>query len=125
MLGRSLVVAFCLSTALINGCAAQDTGPAGTWRDKFGTTFQLARCSGGDLCVTLNDVQGKSRTPENLAYIGRQVLQAHPAAQKQWQGTLTFNGSEANATLTQQGDDTLSVKGCRSIFCETLVFNRV
>ena len=126
MLIRSLTVAVCLSIASVPGVLAQDSGPQGTWRDKFGTTFQVASCGAGtDLCAVLNDVQGDSRTAENLAYVGKQVLQAHPASQNEWQGTLTFNGSEAKATVTQDGADTLSVKGCRSIFCETLVFSRV
>ena len=64
-----------------------------------------------------HDIRGKSRTPENLAYLNKHILHAHQTASNQWQGTLIFNGSQAQATVTRIGNDTLSIKGYRGIFC--------
>jgi hypothetical protein len=105
--------------------AAQGASPLGTWRDLFGTTFILSKCDrSGDLCATLKDIQGKSRTPENLAYLNKRILHMHQSASNQWQGTLIFNGSQAQGTVTRIGNDTLSIKGCRGIFCGVLLFRR-
>ena len=105
---------------------AQEPNPEGTWRDEYGTIFQISLCGDGTgLCAKLIDVQGKSRTEENLAYVNQQVLQADQTAEAEWKGTVIYNGSEAGATINQNGPDTLSITGCRMILCQTLVFNRM
>lgn len=121
----SPVVAFCLSLP-IGAALAQSAGPEGIWRDKYGTTFEIRLCGNGtDLCAILKDVQGDARNEKNLAYVGKQVLQASQTAQDEWQGTVIYNGTEAQATVTEDGSDMLIIKGCRGIFCDTLVFGRV
>jgi uncharacterized protein (DUF2147 family) len=121
----SLVVALCLSLPF-GAALAQSASPEGTWRDKYGTIFEISLCGNGtDLCAILKDVQGEARNDKNLAYVGKQVLQASQTAQHEWQGTVIYNGSEAQATVTEDGPDVLSIKGCRGIFCDTLVFSRV
>lgn len=106
--------------------AAQEAGPQGTWRDEFGTIFEISLCGdGSDLCAILIDVQGKSRTEQNLAYVNQQVLQADQTAETEWKGTVIYNGSEANATVSQNGPDSLSITGCRMILCQTIVFSRM
>lgn len=105
----------------------QITNPSGTFADSFGTTFTFSLCGEGtDLCGVLNEVKGKSRTEENLVYIDKQVMQASQTAPNQWKGTVIFNGSEAAATITQTGPDTIEIQGCRVVvLCQTLVYNRV
>lgn len=120
------LVVFCLSLLASRTAVAQSASPEGTWRDEYGTIFEISLCGKGtDLCAILKDVQGDSRTDKNLAYLGKQVLHASQTAQNQWQGTVIYNGSEAQATVTEDGADMLSIKGCRGIFCDTLVFSRV
>lgn len=122
---RSLVVGAMLC-ALPFGALAQDASPEGVWRDEFGTIFDISLCgSGTDLCAILVDVQGKSRTEQNLAYVNQQVLQAEQTAEHEWKGSVIYNGSEAGATVSQNSPDSLSITGCRVILCQTLVFNRM
>jgi len=114
--------------ALISAPAlGQEINPEGSWRDKFGTTVKFSLCGDGtQLCAVLLDVQGKSRTKENLAYVNRQVIQADMTAANEWKGTVTFNGTEAAGTVTQVGADVIEVEGCRGgIFCQTLAFSRL
>lgn len=121
---KSLVVAVlvCLPTG---AAIAQDASPEGRWRDEYGTIFEISRCGhGGDLCAILIDVQGKSRTERNLAYVNQQVLRASQTAETEWKGTVLYNGNQANATVTQHGPETLSITGCQAIFCNTLVFTK-
>jgi uncharacterized protein (DUF2147 family) len=122
---RPLIFAVFSLLTSIGAASADSTSPAGTWRDVFGTTFAISLCGPGtDLCAVLKDVRGRSRTSANLAYVNRRVLRAHQTAQNQWQGTLIYNGSEAQATVTLITADTMSIKGCRGIFCGVLVFRR-
>lgn len=102
------------------------TDPSGTFVDEFGTSFTFSLCGDGtNLCGVLNDVQGESRTEENLAHINQQVMQAAQTAPNQWKGTVIYNGDEAAATITQTGPDTVEIQGCRlGLLCETIVFNR-
>ena len=100
--------------------------PSGVFRDSYGTTFTFSLCGdGADLCGVLNDVQGRSRTEDNLAYVGEQVMQAEKAGPNEWQGTVIFDGRQASATVTQTGPNTVEIQGCRGIFCQTLEFDRV
>jgi len=106
--------------------SAQEASVEGTWRDEYGTAFAISLCGDGhQLCAVLLDVQGKSRTEENLAYVGKQVIQAAETAPNRWEGTVIFNGSEAKGIVTQVSDNTIEIEGCRGILCNTLAFNRV
>lgn len=107
--------------------APETVSPVGNFRDEFGTSFTFLLCGEGtDLCGILTDVQGESRTEENLAYLNQQVVQATQTAPNQWKGTVIYDGAEAAATITQTGPDSIEIEGCRAlILCQTLVFSRV
>lgn len=122
--------AFALPVALaflVLPTAAQSVTPTGAWVDRFGTAFEFSICGDGtSLCGVLKDVQGKSRTPDNLAYVNRQVVRAKQVSANEWKGTVVYDGAQAAATVTQVAPDTIKITGCRAaIFCQTLTFNRV
>ena len=99
----------------------------GVWQDKWGTTFTFSLCGDGtDLCGTLNDIQGDSRTAENLAYVDQQVVQAEQTAPNKWEGQIALNGGNAKAIVEQVGPDTIEITGCQAaILCSTLTYERV
>ncbi|RYE55281.1 MAG: hypothetical protein EOP20_10595 [Hyphomicrobiales bacterium] len=106
--------------------AAQNVDPAGAWVDRYGTSFEFSLCGDGtDLCGVLKDIQGKSRTPDNLAYVNQQVVSAEQVGNGEWKGTVIYDGAQAAATVKQVSPDTIKITGCRAIFCQTLTFNRV
>lgn len=110
-----------------DAAAAQSTDPTGTFVDEFGTSFQFTLCgdSGTDLCGVLATLKGESATPENLAFVGKQVMQAKQSAPNEWKGSLTAGGISAEATVTQKGPDTIDIQGCRAaVLCQTLTYNR-
>lgn len=120
------LIAACVLLATPLSTFAQEANPEGTWQDEYGTIFEISLCGQGtDLCAILIDVQGESRTEQNLAYINQQVLQAAQTTATEWKGKVIYNGSEADATITQDAPDTLSITGCRMILCQTIVFNRM
>jgi hypothetical protein len=107
--------------------AQSATQPGGTWQDRWGTTFTFQVCGDGtQLCGTLNDIQGDSRTPENLAYVNQQVVRAEQTAPNTWEGRIALNGDTAKAIVKLTGPDTLEITGCKGgIFCSSIDYNRV
>jgi hypothetical protein len=109
------------------GKAAVAVDPSGSFIDEFGTSFTFSLCgdSGTDLCGVLTTLKGESATKENLAFVGKQVMQAKQSAPNQWKGSLEAGGISAQATVTQTGPDTIEIEGCRAaILCQTLAYNR-
>jgi hypothetical protein len=100
--------------------------PNGTFVDEYGTSFTFALCGDGTaLCGVLNTLKGESATEENLAYVGKQVMQAEQSAPNEWQGSLSAGGLSAEATVIQTGPDTIDIRGCRAaILCQTLTYIR-
>ncbi len=102
--------------------------PNGTFMDEFGTSFTFSLCgdAGTALCGVLNTLEGESATEENLAFVGKQVMQAEQTAPNEWKGSLSAGGISAEATVTQTGPDTIDIQGCRAaILCQTLTYTRV
>jgi len=123
-----VLLVFIATIFMAVGANAQDITPTGEWMDEYGTALSISACGDDNtqLCVVLLDVQGESRTSENLAYVNQQIMQADLVAENQWQGTVVFEGAEAEGTLTQVDANTVEIRGCRALlFCETLVFQRV
>ncbi|UXN68009.1 hypothetical protein N8A98_00360 (plasmid) [Devosia neptuniae] len=121
------ILAFSAFALLSSGAVAQEAVPDGTWRDSFGTTLQFSLCGEGtQLCATLLEVQGESRTEGNLAFVNKQIMQADQTAANEWKGTVMFDGSEAESTITQVAADTIEIEGCRVVvLCQTLSFSRI
>ena len=129
-----VVAALCSTTALpvfaqdaaatTEAAAAFD--PSGTFVDSFGTSFTFSLCGDGtDLCGVLQTLKGESATEENLAFVGKQVMQAKQSAPNEWKGALSAGGISADATVTQTSADTIDIQGCRAaVLCQTLTYTR-
>ena len=116
--------ALCVATAI--PVFAATATPSGTFVDDWGTSFKFSLCGDGtDLCGVLTNLEGKSATEENLAFVGRQVMQAEQVAPNQWKGQLSAGGISAEATVTMTSPNTIDIQGCRGgIFCQTLTYTR-
>lgn len=117
--------ALCAATAI--PVFAASGSPAGTFADDWGTSFKFSLCGDGTaLCGTLTNLEGESATPENLTFVGKQVMQAEQVAPNKWQGELSAGGMSGKATITMTGPDTIDIQGCRAaIFCQTLTYTRI
>jgi hypothetical protein len=106
---------------------SQSASPEGTFVDEYGTSFEFSLCGddGTALCGVLTNLEGRSATEENLAYVGRMVMQAPQVAANEWQGSLEAGGISAEATVTQTSPDTIDIQGCRAILCQTLTYTRM
>jgi uncharacterized protein (DUF2147 family) len=114
----------CAATAI--PVFAASGSPAGTFVDSYGTSFQFSLCGDGTaLCGVLTNLEGESATEENLAFVGKQVMQAEQVGPNEWKGALEAGGISAEATVTMTGPDTIDIQGCRAgILCQTLTYNR-
>jgi hypothetical protein len=100
--------------------------PNGVWQDRWGTTFTFELCGDGTaLCGVLNELKGNSATEENLALVGKDVVQANQTAPNKWEGQIALNGGGAKAIVTLVDADTLEITGCQAVLCQTLEYERI
>ena len=128
MIKTTLAIGFLCAAAAIPVFAATEADtPNGTFVDSYGTSFEFSLCGDGTaLCGVLTNLEGESATPENLAYVGQQVMQAQQVAPNEWKGALDAGGISADATVTMTSPDTIDIQGCRAaILCQTLTYTRV
>lgn len=124
---RILIASMAFAALSLGASAQEAASPEGTWQDEFGTVLEISMCGDGTaLCATLIDVQGKSRTEANLAYVNQRIVEVQMTEPNKWSGTVIYDGNEAQGNVTQTGPDTIEIQGCRVvILCQTLVFNRI
>jgi len=109
-------------TALFIGGACAD--PVGEWRTADGATVRVKKCGSG-ICgfvASTRGAPGKDVRNPDPAKRGRSVLgievliNLQPKGEKVWTGT-TYNAEDGllyNATVTEEGESALQVKGCGS-----------
>ncbi|WP_196260610.1 hypothetical protein [Pelagibacterium limicola] len=123
---KPLLASLTMAAALLAAPVfAQDLTPNGTWVDQWGTTFTFELCGDGtQLCGVLNDIQGESRTEENLAFVDEQVVAADQVAPNQWEGQIALNGGTATAKVEMIDENTLTITGCQFIICNSIEYVR-
>lgn len=122
---KSIAIASVALGMLVAPALAQNVAsPEGTWVDAEGTSFTFKLCGDGTaLCGVLNDIQGASRTPENLAFVNSQVVQAEQTAPGKWEGTINYGGRQAGAKVTLVAADAIKITGCQlGILCQSITF---
>lgn len=126
MIAKSLFAAAGLVLALAVPAIAQSGTPDGVWKDRWGTTFTFKMCGDGtQLCGTLNDIQGDSRTPENLKFVNQEVVRGTKTGDNKWEGNIALNGGKAKAIVELTGPDTLKITGCQGgILCSSIDYKR-
>ena len=117
----------CAATVIPAFAATNAATPDGTFVDSYGTSFKFSLCGDGTaLCGVLTNLEGESATEENLAFVGKQVMQAQQVAPNEWKGALDAGGISAEATVTMVDPNTIEIQGCRAaVLCQTLTYNRV
>ncbi|WDR00213.1 hypothetical protein PSC71_05375 [Devosia sp. J2-20] len=126
ILKPSLVAAALCASIAMPTFAGDETVPSGTFVDEYGTSFEFQPCGAGTaLCAVLTNLEGASATEDNLAFVGKQVIEAEQIAPNAWKGSLAAGGMSADATITQIDPNTVTIQGCRAaILCKTLSYNK-
>lgn len=122
----TLVAAACAAAMFVTPALSQTLDPTGVWVDRWGTTFTFELCGtdGTQLCGVLNDIQGDSRTEENLAFVNQEVVAADMVAPNKWEGQIALNGGGAKAIVEMMGENTLKITGCQLIICNSIDYQR-
>ena len=102
--------------------------PAGQWETAGGESrYDIQFCGDGtQICATLTWLRDDVRTPENLAYLNKMVVQgAKKTGPVKWQGNVVYQGATYSGSVTMLGSHKMKMYGCKGPACESLVFNRI
>jgi hypothetical protein len=119
MLKKILALAAAL-TMVLSPALAKDLGIYQTSDRKM--DFQLATCSGEDLCVTLLNARGSAATRQVKPYIGKLVVnKARPAGKNAWKGVMRFGKYDLSGTMQLRPGKSFVVSGCvYFVVCEDI-----
>lgn len=98
--------------------AAQDSTVVGVWQPDKDSDYTVSMCGdkGDRLCFTVTELRGGMRKPENLKYLGKNLLnEAKPSGKNSWKGKIDFFGISGDATVTLKSTNTLHLKACAYI----------
>ena len=122
---KTLAAAAMAAALFATPALSQNLDPTGVWVDQWGTAFTFELCGDGtQLCGVLNDIQGDSRTEENLAYVNQEVVAANMVQPNKWEGEIALNGGGAKAIVETVSENTLKITGCQLIICNSIDYQR-
>jgi uncharacterized protein (DUF2147 family) len=102
--------------------------PVGSWQVTTGEArYKVTACGeAGQLCAKLVWLHPSQRSAANLAVLNTYVVQgAQPAAENKWTGNLVFEGRSYKGTMTLEGRNSMTLKGCSGILCQTYELTRI
>ena len=102
--------------------------PAGKWETASGESrYDIRFCGDGtQICATLTWLREDARTPENMAYLNKQVVTgAKKTAPVKWEGKVIYQGASYSGSVTMLGTNKMKMYGCKGPACESMVFNRM
>lgn len=114
--------------SMVAPALAQDNTVAGVWQPDANSDYQASLCgsSGDRFCLTVAELRGKMRKPENLDYLGKKIVdEAKPAGKNVWKGKLNLFGVSGDATITLKNANTLHLKACAYVVvCKEITLKR-
>lgn len=101
--------------------------PAGEWQTTTGESrYTIEMCGDGtDICATLTWLRDDAKTPENLAYLNKMVVQGKQSTPAMWKGKVIYQGETYDGRLTMLNSHTMRLAGCKGPACESLTFTRI
>ena len=116
-------IGFAVAPAVAAGAAS----PAGTWEITSGESrYEVEMCGDGTaLCATLIWIREDAKTPENVPYLNKQVVEVQKTQPAKWEGQVTFEGKTYKGNITMIDDNTLRMAGCKAVACKSMTFSRV
>ncbi|SDG64413.1 DUF2147 domain-containing protein [Pelagibacterium luteolum] len=126
--GRRLGAALLVVAGLATPLSASAPTPVGDWQISTGESrFEITNCGDGTLCAKLTWLDAEASQDETLAsYLGDYVMEgATPAAANTWTGAVNYDGDVFSGKLTMVDEDTLSIQGCKAIFCKSMELERI
>jgi len=118
------VATIALSVAMMAGIVVPALGsPEGVWEFKTkDTRVAVEMCGDGRaLCGTLVWLKDTTYNEKYEPFLGTLMVdKAEPSGPGRWQGEMNFFGQKASGTITQSGEDQISIRGCvMLVLCKT------
>ena len=111
---------------IVKAAYGKTATPVGIWQTTSGDArFKVSLCGDGtQLCAKLTWLRKDVRSAENLRYLDKYVVErAQPVEINKWRSTVNYNGETLSGSLTLVGDS-MSLRGCKGIFCQSIEFLR-
>lgn len=126
---KNVMTAAVLALGLASLAApALAASPIGTWETSSGESrYKVVACGdNGEICAKLIWLRKDARTPDNLAYLNKWVVNgARPVNDNSWKGTVRFDGQTVGGQVTLVGGNSMQLKGCKLAFCKSVEFRRI
>lgn len=118
------LVALTLATPAL----AQDNPVVGVWQPDGDSDYTASMCGPKQdrFCLTVSELRGGMRKPENLKYLGKNLVnEAKQASKNSWKGKIDFFGVSGDATVTLKNANTLHLKACAYVVvCKEITLKR-
>ena len=108
---------------------AGSISPVGQWQISTGEArYSVTACGKGgtQLCAKLVWLAPDKRNEDSLAMLNSYVVRgAVPVDENRWTGSVVFDGKSYEGTMTLVSSDTMKLKGCSGMLCQTMEFIRI
>jgi uncharacterized protein (DUF2147 family) len=128
MMTRTLKWAAALAIAALTAAPAlaAPASPVGQWQVTSGEARYKVSACGNGLCAKLVWLREDQRTDENLAVLNKYVVRgASQVDANQWQGNLVFDGKAYDGTMILKSKNSMTLKGCSGMLCQTYQLSRI
>jgi uncharacterized protein (DUF2147 family) len=101
--------------------------PVGSWEiDSGEARVKVSYCGGANrICLKLLWLREDVREPELVPYVGKEVMVGvKPAVTNKWRGEAEFAGETLRGTVTIVDKNTLTLNGCKGLFCRKFELHR-
>lgn len=117
-----------VALAMVAPAMAQDSAVVGVWQPDKDSDYTASMCGPNNdrFCLTVTELRGGMRKPENLKYLGKNLVnQAKASGKNRWKGKIDFFGVSGDTTITLQNADTLHLKACAYVVvCKEITLKR-
>ncbi len=126
-LGKFSVAALC-ALSMMAPAVAQDNAVVGVWQPDKDSDYTASMCGpkADRFCLTVTELRGGMRKPENLKYLGKNLInQAKASGKNTWKGKIDFFGISGDTTVTLKNANTLHLKACAYfVVCREITLKR-
>jgi uncharacterized protein (DUF2147 family) len=120
---RAMVRMATAAAMMLGLVAPAVASPAGVWEfETRDTRVKVEMCGDGTaLCGTLVWLKDTSYNEKYERYLNTVMVDtAEPSGRNRWRGDMNFFGQKAAGTITQVGEDQISIQGCvMLVLCKT------
>lgn len=117
-----------VALSMVGPAVAQDNPVVGVWQPDKDSDYTASMCGPNSdrFCLTVTELRGGMRKPENLKYLGKDLIrQAKKSGKNSWKGKIDFFGVNGDATVTLKNANTLHLKACAFVVvCKEITLKR-